>query len=490
MQTQQEENKVVNDMQDEYKASSDSGVSLHQLKQAENSQGQSTSYQNDNKTSGRINDSPYLSGSIGVVVSASKSQESRTKVIKPSSHSIRSNPNQIPKDILENSELNGIIEATLPNNYNFEIHKIIWRCRQNQCRRIGLQFPEGLFVFSIPISRILESFAGVQVVIFGDVTYGACCIDDFTAKALGCDLLVHFAHSCLVPVTQMMDGIKVLYIFVDIKFDVWHLVQTLKQNLTRGSRIAMAATIQFVTTIHAVKRELEKEDFFTVSIPQSRPLSKGEVLGCTASKLDETNIDHVVFVADGRFHLEAVMIANPKIKSFLRYNPYNKELTSESYDFMRMIKERSKAVRVTKDLLSSKASSITLGFLLGSLGRQGNRNVFDSLKEKILKHSPDVSIINFVVPEISPVWLNAFGHSIDVWIQVACPRLSIDWGEGFIEKPLLTPFELNVVLDAVPSKVNFLISEEKVYPMDFYANDSLGNWTPSHKCGEQCSCIQ
>ena len=31
----------------------------------------------------------------------------------------------------------------------------------------------------------------------GDVTYGACCIDDFTARALGCDLMIHYGHSCL-----------------------------------------------------------------------------------------------------------------------------------------------------------------------------------------------------------------------------------------------------------------------------------------------------
>lgn len=31
----------------------------------------------------------------------------------------------------------------------------------------------------------------------GDVTYGACCVDDFTARALGCDLMVHYGHSCL-----------------------------------------------------------------------------------------------------------------------------------------------------------------------------------------------------------------------------------------------------------------------------------------------------
>lgn len=31
----------------------------------------------------------------------------------------------------------------------------------------------------------------------GDVTYGACCVDDFSARALGCDFLLHYGHSCL-----------------------------------------------------------------------------------------------------------------------------------------------------------------------------------------------------------------------------------------------------------------------------------------------------
>ena len=427
-----------------------------------------------------------------IIVSASGTTDSRRKVVADRKSRIPSKTtNQIPKEILENEELNAVIKATLPDNYNFEIHKIIWRCQQASCKRVGLQFPEGLFVFSIPIVRILESFAGVQVIIFGDVTYGACCVDDFTAVSLGCDLLVHFAHSCLVPVTSMLDGIKVLYVFVDIKFDVWHLVQSLKHNLPQGSRLVIASTIQFVTTIHAVKRELEKDSFFTVSIPQSRPLSKGEVLGCTASKLDDTSIDYVVFVADGRFHLEAVMIANPKIQSFLRYNPYNKELTQESYDFNRMVSQRSKAVKIAKDLLMSSSSTpMTMGFLLGSLGRQGSRAVFDSLRNKVLKAAPKVNIVNFVIPEINPVTLNAFGPSIDVWVQVACPRLSIDWGDGFVDKPLLTPFELNVALDSVPASVNFLVSPVKEYPMDFYASDSLGDWTPSHRCGQQCSCVE
>lgn len=58
------------------------------------------------------------------------------------------------------------------------------------------------------------------------------------------------------------------------------------------------------------------------------------------------------------------------------------------------------------------------------------------------------------------------------WVQIACPRLSIDWGE-FFDRPLLTPYECMVSLKQ--------IEWQNEYPMDFYANDSLGNWTVNNK---------
>ena len=61
----------------------------------------------------------------------------------------------------------------------------------------------------------------------GDVTYGACCIDDFSAAALDADLLVHYGHSCLVPV-DMTSLVPCIYVFVDIKIDVQHLVDSVR----------------------------------------------------------------------------------------------------------------------------------------------------------------------------------------------------------------------------------------------------------------------
>ncbi len=51
----------------------------------------------------------------------------------------------------------------------------------------------------------------------------------------------------------------------------------------------------------------------------------------------------LVFVADGRFHLEAAMIANPELPA-LRYDPYARTLTREGYDHARMRATRSAAI--------------------------------------------------------------------------------------------------------------------------------------------------
>jgi len=40
----------------------------------------------------------------------------------------------------------------------------------------------------------------MECLILGDVTYGACCVDDLASKALECDFIVHYGHSCLVPI--------------------------------------------------------------------------------------------------------------------------------------------------------------------------------------------------------------------------------------------------------------------------------------------------
>ena len=210
---------------------------------------------------------------------------------------------QIPASISDDPELRAAL-GVLPSNYNFEVPKTIWRIRQMEARTVALQFPEGLLLFACAIADILERFAAVECVIMGDVTYGACCVDDLCAAALDCELLVHYGHSCLVPIDRM--ATDVLYVFVEIGIDTPHLVDTILHNFEASSRIALCGTVQFGAGMHAARTALRSK-FAAVELPQCRPLSAGEVLGCTSPDL--RGFDACVFVADGRFHPESVMIA-------------------------------------------------------------------------------------------------------------------------------------------------------------------------------------
>jgi hypothetical protein len=62
------------------------------------------------------------------------------------------------------------------------------------------------------------------------------------------------------------------------------------------------------------RNALPRQATFTVTLPDARA---GEVLGCTAP-LVAAGTDALLFVADGRFHLEAIMIANPGIPAYRR----------------------------------------------------------------------------------------------------------------------------------------------------------------------------
>ncbi|KAJ5407734.1 2-(3-amino-3-carboxypropyl)histidine synthase subunit 1 [Penicillium cosmopolitanum] len=351
-------------------------------------------------------------------------------------------------------------------NYSFEIPKTIHRVRTSGAKRVALQFPEGLLIFATTISDILTQFCpGIETLIMGDVTYGACCIDDYTARALGCDLLVHYAHSCLIPVD--VTKIKTLYIFVDISIDTAHLIATLERNFRPGQTIATVGTIQFNATLHGLKPVLERAGFKVV-VPQIMPLSKGEILGCTSPQLSDTDIDVILYLGDGRFHLESAMIHNPTIPAY-RYDPYSRTLTRESYDHQEMH-------TIRRDAINTAKSAKKWGIILGSLGRQGNPNTMAMIERHLAERG--IPVVNLLLSEIFPGKLASMAD-VECWVQIACPRLSIDWGYAFA-RPLLTPYEALIALGV---RENWDKANKGVYPMDFYAKEGLGRTKPEqHAC--------
>ncbi|KAF7301481.1 Diphthamide synthesis protein [Mycena indigotica] len=446
-----------------------------------------------------------------------------TKSATPSRPGVHTMTNQIPQELLQDADLNAAI-TQLPSNYSLEIHKTIFQIRKNNATMVALQMPEGLQMFACTIADIIEKFTPALTVIMGDVTYGACCVDDYTAVALGCDMLIHYGHSCLVPMDQT--SIKTLYIFVEIAIDSDHLIQSIRLNfpddrnrffeglvageeersqLPAGSqispgsylqiegpsssgsatepeptRLALVSTIQFAAALQRLKDDLSSEydgstsnlwkGKYAATIPRSKPLSPGEILGCTAPRLGD--VDALVYLGDGRFHLESIMIANPSVPAF-RYDPYSKKLTRERYDHQEMYGIRSKAVETARKSINQFATHDPIidaplwGVILGTLGRQGSFRQLQAnlaITRQLSESKTSIPFMPILLSELSPAKLALFNPHISTFVQTSCPRLSIDWGYAF-SRPLLSPYETAV---AVGQPAGWLEGKGGSYPMDFY----------------------
>ena len=248
---------------------------------------------------------PEKNTQLSVVASKSKNH----KTYGPTRRVLR----HLPKELEDNVFLKQEIADILPDNYSFEIIKSIWRIREANAKLVLLQFPEGLMIFSENIASILGKWTQAEIMIACDVSYGACCVDDLTARELNADFMIHYGHSCLVPINKT-DSIPCLYVFVDIKFDSVHLLKNITSAFGKETKIALVSIIQFVSSLQSIATELRSLGY-TIVVPQNRPLSPGEILGCTSAPVPEGYT--IVCLGDGRFHLESIMISNPDITTYL-----------------------------------------------------------------------------------------------------------------------------------------------------------------------------
>lgn len=80
-----------------------------------------------------------LENNPNVIVVRAK-PEGQRKTYRPNIRAV----NKIPNELLNDPLLNRACE-NLPQNYNFEVHKTIWRIRSLKAKRVALQLPEGYF---------------------------------------------------------------------------------------------------------------------------------------------------------------------------------------------------------------------------------------------------------------------------------------------------------------------------------------------------------
>ncbi|KAJ8588283.1 diphthamide biosynthesis protein [Rhizopogon salebrosus TDB-379] len=202
---------------------------------------------------------------------------------------------------------------------------------------------------------------------------------------------------------------------------------------------------------------------YEATIPRSKPLSPGEILGCTAPIISDA--DALIYLGDGRFHL------NPSVPAF-RYDPYSKNITRELYNHEEMRTVRDDAVQKARKSIATSSTSDPRGAVAVTDDNPGSFKQMQAITHQLSTSKTTIPYIPILLSELSPAKLALFNPHISTFIQTSCPRLSIDWGYAF-DKPLLSPYETAV---AVGRAKEWMTGEkdgrERIrcgrYPMDFY----------------------
>lgn len=313
--------------------------------------------------------------------------------------------------------------------YRFDLDVLFGKLKELKIKRVGLVLPEGLKIYADYISSELKK-QGYDVIVSGNFNYGACDVPSFDLDK-ECDCLVNFGHASL-PVDS-----NIPLIFIEVDF-IFPYMEVLKNNINslkkEGKIVGLVATVNYVRELPKVKEYLESEEFeVVIGRGDVRVKYPGQVLGCDfSSALNiSDNVDFFIFVGEGRFHPLGVAISSEKkvfafdCDGIYSLNDYKDKI----------LKERFGAIFRAKD-------SKKFGIIVSSKKGQKRMALAKTIKRRIEKSNFSADII--LIDEVSPDKL--YGFDYDSYVVCACPRIGIDDAKRY-KKPLLTPKELEILLD-------------------------------------------
>jgi len=313
--------------------------------------------------------------------------------------------------------------------YEFRMGNLLVKLEELKVKRVGLVLPEGLKVYADYISDELKK-NGYEVIISGNFNYGACDVPDYNFDEI-CDCLVNFGHAPL-PVES---EIPLLFVEVDFIFPYMKILEKNIEALKKeGKRVGLIATVNYVKELDKVKKYLEDEGFEVfIGKGDNRLKFPGQVLGCDFSSASNISdkVDFYIFVGEGRFHPLGVAISTEKnVFAFDSDGIYSMNDYKD-----KILKERFGAIFRSKD---SKKFGIVVSTKRGQKRLSLANIIKDKLEESGFKS--DIILMDEIMPD------KLYGFDYDSFIICACPRIAVDDSKRY-KKPLLTPKEIEIILD-------------------------------------------
>jgi 2-(3-amino-3-carboxypropyl)histidine synthase len=293
-----------------------------------------------------------------------------------------------------------------------------------------IQLPEGLKPEAPRLAKVIEK-SGALPIVSADPCHGACDLATADAEALGADLIIHYGHAKSLK----HERIPTVYVEARAALNINDAVEQALPMLQKWKRIGLTTTVQHVQTLDAVRERLLHAGK-TVEIGDARRLSyAGQVIGCDYSNARSVanDVEAFLFVGGGQFH--AIGVALSTAKPTVVADPYEGRAYSLNASADRVLKKRWALIELAK---KAKVFAVLVGL------KPGQKRLDEALeiKRKLEENGRNVSF--FAAKEILPEVLMEF-PTVEVYVNTACPRLSLDDVARF-RKPLLSINEVLVVI--------------------------------------------
>jgi len=271
------------------------------------------------------------------------------------------------------------------------------------------------------MARIKEKY-GVTCILSGDTCFGICDTVDKDVSSLQADMTLHIGHNAMVKTvgdfTYLIDALD------DVDFKE---VVTKAAHVLKGYRsLGLVTFSQHMHQIGPVKEQLES-DSFEVHVGKDNNLLMGsQMFGCDFSTVYPLRgkVDAYCFLGESEFHAVGLALATGKPTYML--DPYMDEVI----DVAEAAEERRKrAILAVYKSLDARTFGIITGLKEGQkmLGRTR------WISKKLEMHGRKV--VQLALRDITPERLSPH-REIEVFVQTACPRISID---GFdFDRPVLS----------------------------------------------------
>jgi len=349
--------------------------------------------------------------------------------------------------------------------HDFQLSELMERIQANDNRLIALQVPEGLKMQALEMMDSIETETSAKVILAADPCYGACDLVHDKMQMMGVELVAHMGHSQMnidsgMP-TQFIDvtydgdpQLKPILPYLEKhrtmalqRFENQPLAEDLSEEEAQdrfmdavgrlapltGTKLGLVGSIQHLHLLPEFHDRLE-EAGYEVEIPVggARLSFPGQVLGCNYSG-DDDSIGHYLFLGSGDFHPIGLVLHTGKPLAML--DPYTGDAEEMSLERIERI------LRQRFGLIMACGEAKRFGILIGEKPGQMRRSLALRMKRTLEKHGKKGYLL--ALEHVGPELIDFY--PVDAFVNTACPRIAIDDAVRY-QKPLITPFELEVAL--------------------------------------------